>query len=41
MIEKKHKKKDRFEVVFLPKRPLVEALKSRKEKKKRSIALSI
>jgi len=39
MTEKKHKKKDRFEVVFLPKRPLVEALKSRKGKKEKKYSI--
>jgi len=39
MAEKKHKKKDKIEVVFFPKRPLVEALKSRKGKKEKKYSI--
>ena len=39
MAEKKHKKKDKIEVVFFPKRTLVEELKSRKVKKEKKYSI--
>ncbi len=39
MPEKQHKKNERFRYVVLPKRPLVEALKSRKEKKEKKYTI--
>ena len=39
MAEKKYKKKDRMKAVVLPKRPLVEALKSRRGKKEKKYSI--
>ena len=39
MAEKKHKKKDKIEVVFFPKRTLVEELKFRKVKKEKKYSI--
>jgi hypothetical protein len=37
--EKQHKKNERFKYVILPKRPLVEALKNKKEKKEKKYSI--